>query len=57
MRRIVLNYEKFLLDGAGRPLRRYPRKFAGALIDKDVRALLAGEPLPPPSPQVHRDHG
>ena len=47
--RIVFNYEKFLLDGSGQPLRRYPRKFPISLIEPDVEAVLAGQPLPPPS--------
>ena len=46
--RLVLNYEKFLLDGTGQPLRRYPRKFPPELIDADVRAVLQGRELPPP---------
>lgn len=47
--RIVFNYEKFLLDAEGRPLRRYPRKFPVSLMESDVQAALAGKPLPPPS--------
>jgi glutathione peroxidase len=50
--RIVFNYEKFLVDAAGHPLRRYPRKFPPSLMEADVRAALAGEPLPPPSAQL-----
>jgi len=50
--RIVLNYEKFLLDASGRPLRRYPRKFLPSFIDADIEAVLKGEPLPPPSPAL-----
>jgi glutathione peroxidase-family protein len=29
--RIGLNYEKFLLDHTGKPLRRYPRKYPVAV--------------------------
>ena len=47
--RIVFNYEKFLVDADGRPLRRYPRKFPVNFMESDVQAVLAGEPLPPPS--------
>ena len=36
--RIVFNYEKFLLDGSGQPLRRYPRKYPALLMEADVRA-------------------
>lgn len=38
--RIGLNYEKILLDSEGRPLRRYPRKYAAASFADDVKALL-----------------
>ena len=47
--RIVFNYEKFLLDADGTPLRRYPRKFPISLIEPDVQAVLEGRPLPEPS--------
>ena len=47
--RIVFNYEKFLLGADGVPLRRYPRKFPVSLIEKDLEAVLAGQPLPAPS--------
>ena len=50
--RIVFNYEKFLVDATGQPLRRYPRKYPISLIEADVSALLAGLPLPPPSPRL-----
>ena len=50
--RIVFNYEKFLLDGKGLPLRRYPRKFPNQLIEPDIRALLEGRPLPEPSDRL-----
>jgi len=43
---VSLNFEKFLLDETGRPVRRYPRKYDAYQIEKDVAALLAGEPLP-----------
>ena len=44
----MLDYEKFLVDGAGRPLRRYPRKYLPQAMDADIKAALAGEELPPP---------
>ena len=47
--RIVFNYEKFLVDDKGQPLRRYPRKYPISLIEADVQALLEGRPLPAPS--------
>lgn len=47
--RIVFNYEKFLLDAEGRPVRRYPRKFRPELIEVDIKALLEGRELPPES--------
>eukprot|EP00967_Tisochrysis_lutea_P122236 scaffold202128_cov35-Tisochrysis_lutea.AAC.2 len=47
--RLVFDYEKFLLGPDGRPLRRYPRKFAPQMMEADVEAILAGEALPPPS--------
>ena len=50
--RIVFNYEKFLLDANGQPLRRYPRRFPIALMAPDVEAVLAGQPLPEPSARL-----
>ena len=50
--RLVFNYEKFLVDASGQPLRRYPRRFPVALMEADVRAVLAGLELPPPSAQL-----
>ena len=44
--RITLNYEKFLLDANGKPVRRYPRKFSAYDMEKDIQALLAGESVP-----------
>jgi len=44
--RITLNYEKFLLNAEGIPVRRYPRKTQATEIEKDIKALLAGQPLP-----------
>lgn len=44
--RITLNYEKFLLDADGKPVRRYPRKYSAYDMEKDIQALIAGEPLP-----------
>jgi hypothetical protein len=103
--RITLNFEKFLLNEEGRPIRRYPRKYSGYDMEEDVKvrwrlswlvlvlvsewiggwggvgasiekggpptnqtrnnhhqkthnptpeqqAVLAGQPLPPPSPKL-----
>jgi len=50
--RITLNFEKFLLDANGRPVRRYPRRYTAYDMEEDVKAVLAGEPLPPPSPKL-----
>jgi hypothetical protein len=47
--RITLDFEKFLLDDKGVPVRRYPRKYTGFDMEEDVKALLAGQPLPEPS--------
>ncbi|KAL3894129.1 MAG: hypothetical protein SGPRY_013891, partial [Prymnesium sp.] len=47
--RLVFNYEKFLLDKDGIPLRRYPRKFPVGYMEEDLKAALAGRPLAPPS--------
>eukprot|EP00903_Cladosiphon_okamuranus_P014278 g13261.t1 len=44
--RITLNYEKFLLDQEGKVVRRYPRKLEAADFEADVKAVLAGDPLP-----------
>ena len=46
---ISLNYEKFLLDGDGVPVRRYPRQWDPLEIEYDLRALLDGRPLGAPS--------
>lgn len=35
--RITLNYEKFLLDKDGIPVRRYPRKLQAADFEQDIR--------------------
>ena len=35
-------------------LRRYPRKFPISLMEADVQAVLAGEPLPPPSARLEK---
>ena len=48
--RLTLNFEKFLLDADGRPLRRYPRKFTGYDLENDVAAVLDGAPLAPETP-------
>lgn len=46
--RVEGNFEKFLIDGrTGRPLRRYPRKYKPLNIENDIKAILAGKPLPP----------
>lgn len=47
--RIVLDYEKFLVDSRGVPVRRYPRKYPPQNMAADVQALLNGQPLPPAS--------
>lgn len=41
-----MNYEKFLLDAKGRPLRRYPRKFSAYDFEDDIRAALKDDRLP-----------
>lgn len=48
--RVTLNYEKFLLDPSGNPVRRYPRKFSAYDMEPDIQAMLAGQPLPEESP-------
>lgn len=48
-RSITLNFEKFLLDDSGAIVRRYPRKYSGYQMEKDVAALLRGDSLPPES--------
>ena len=46
--RVEGNFEKFLIDGrTGIPLRRYPRKYKPTNIENDIKAILAGRPLPP----------
>lgn len=45
-RRITLNYEKFLLDSTGKPVRRYPRKYSAYDMENDIAALLNDKPLP-----------
>eukprot|EP01038_Epipyxis_sp_PR26KG_P007217 gene7217-9848_t len=52
--RITLNYEKFLLDSTGKPLRRYPRKFSAYDMEPDIVAVLKGESLPPESPSYQK---
>ncbi|CAM9340892.1 unnamed protein product [Ectocarpus sp. 4 AP-2014] len=44
--RITLNYEKFLLDQDGKVVRRYPRRLEAADFEADVKAVMAGDPLP-----------
>ena len=50
--RIALNYEKFLLDADGVPVRRYPRQWPPLAMEADVRALLEGKELPSVSAQL-----
>lgn len=46
--RVEGNFEKFLIDGrTGIPIRRYPRKYKATNIENDIKAILAGRPLPP----------
>jgi len=52
--RITLNYEKFLLDATGHPVRRYPRKFSAYDMEADIQALLSGKSLPEESPAFHK---
>lgn len=52
--RITLNYEKFLLDENGLPVRRYPRKYSAYDIEEDIKALIKGEPLPEPNQKFLR---
>eukprot|EP00965_Chrysotila_dentata_P123817 4092655-Pleurochrysis_carterae.AAC.4 len=54
LERVTLNYEKFLLDADGRPVRRYPRKYPPQNIQTDVEMLLAGKPLPPMTPALEQ---
>jgi len=54
VKRLVFDYEKFLVDGSGNVLRRYPRKFSPLAMVPDVRAALAGEPLPAESAQLQQ---
>lgn len=44
-RRITLNYEKFLLDSNGNPLRRYPRKYSVYDMEDDIKSALNGREL------------
>jgi len=48
--RVVLNYEKFLLDADGHLVRRYPRSYLFSQMEDDVKALCEGKELPPPAP-------
>ena len=52
--RITLNYEKFLLDADGRPLRRYPRKYPASSMEADIEAALKGDPLPEETPMFQK---
>jgi hypothetical protein len=50
---ITLNYEKFLLNGQGDVLRRYPRKYAPFDMETDLQTILETPttttlPTPPP---------
>jgi glutathione peroxidase-family protein len=49
--RITLNYEKFLLDSSGNPVRRYPRKYSTYDMESDIQSLLKSEQLPSEGPQ------
>ena len=49
MRRRSLRPTQFLVDSSGKPLRRYPRKYPVSFMEADLKAALAGEPLPPPN--------
>jgi glutathione peroxidase len=40
--RITLNYEKFLLDAEGNPVRRYPRKYTAYDMEADIVAVMKG---------------
>jgi glutathione peroxidase len=53
-RRITLNYEKFLLDSTGTPVRRYPRKYSAYDMEKDIVALLNDQPLPEETPEFQK---
>lgn len=50
-KRIGLNYEKFLLDSSGRPLRRYPRKYTVSSLAADIDAIV-NVPGDKPSPDA-----
>lgn len=52
--RITLNYEKFLLDANGNPLRRYPRKYSAYDMEEDLKAVLEGKVLPEESPAFQK---
>ena len=52
--RITLNYEKFLLNSDGVPIRRYPRKFSIYDMEADIKAVLQGEALPEEGPKVRK---
>jgi glutathione peroxidase len=52
--RITLNYEKFLLNAKGLPVRRYPRKFSAYDMEPDIIALLEDRPLPDESPAFQK---
>ena len=45
--RITLNFEKFLIDSNGVPVRRYPRKYPVEAMQDDIEAVLDDKPLPP----------
>ena len=48
--RITLNYEKFLLDSNGVPLRRYPRKFSAFDMETDIASILKDGIVPNEGP-------
>jgi len=51
VKRVTVNFEKFLIGADGRPLRRYPKLYSGYSMEDDVVAALAGEPLPATTPE------
>ena len=47
---VTLNYEKFLFNGNGKPVRRYPRKYSAYDMEEDIVALLGDKELAEESP-------
>jgi len=52
--RITLNYEKFLLNAQGEPIRRYPRKFSAYDMERDIVSALQGEVLSEETPEFSK---